>query len=180
MDEAELVRLAKNGDLEAFEKLIEQHAKYIYNVALRTVRDPHEAEDLSQEAILKIWKSLPKFRERSQFRTWIYRIVINLTYNRLPKLKKELAALDPDEAEWLTEESSSPEEVVEDNELNEKLHQAIDQLPESYRLLITLRHLNELSYAEIAEVTEQPLGTVKTGIYRARKLLSDTITKHEE
>lgn len=175
MQEKDLILQAKNGDVGAFEELVMQNAQYVYNLALRVTKDPHEAEDISQEVFIRVWKAIKNFRMESSFRTWLYRIVANQCYDRLPKLKQDLAALDPDEDIDLFAEDDLPEATLMSGELRQHLHAAIDQLPEGYRLLITLRHLQEMSYAEIAEVTGQPLGTVKTGIHRARRQLYDKI-----
>jgi RNA polymerase sigma-70 factor (ECF subfamily) len=179
MDEQRLLRQAQKGDTIAFEKLVEANAQYVYNLALRILRNPHEAEDLSQEAFVRVWKNLPNFRLEARFRTWLYRIVTNLCYDRVPKLKRELSALDPDENIQLVSERTTPEKHTLNIELRTLLHDAIDELPDSYRLLITLRHMLDLNYNEIAEATGQPLGTVKTGIFRARRLLRDAIEEYE-
>ena len=168
-NEQRLIRQAQAGSTAAFEKLAALHLPYVYNVALRTVANAAEAEDIAQETFVRVWKNLPKFRGDAQFQTWLYRIVTNLCYNRLPRLKKELAALDSDETLQFVAGSQSVEQAVISAELSPHLHAAIKQLPATYRLLISLRHLQGMSYAEIAATTELPLGTVKTGIFRARR-----------
>ena len=175
-----LISRAQKGDASAFEVLVNMHAQFVYNLALRVVKDPHEAEDLAQEAFLRAWQGLPRFRAQARFSTWLYRIVTNLCYNRLPRLRGELMAIDPAERSlYLPDERQEVEASLLSNELNTYLHQAIDELPSSYRLLITLRHLQGMSYNEIAETTGMPLGTVKTGIFRARKLLKNAIEDYE-
>ncbi len=147
------------------------HAQFVYNVALRTLNNQREAEDLTQEAFVRVWKALPKFRADAQFRTWLYRIVTNLCYSRLPRLKNDLNALDPDDEVHLPDGQQRVERQMLNRELQTQLIDAIKQLPESYRLLVTLRHVQGMSYAEIANATDMPLGTVKTGIFRARREL---------
>jgi len=180
-NEARLIQQAKAGDRAAFAQLVQAEQRFVYNLALRTLNNPQEAEDVAQETFLRAWQALPRFREAAKFQTWLYRIVTNLCYNRLPRLRRDLAALG-DEATV-----NIPDEVLADPAkrmvLAEKrgyLHQQIEQLPESYRLLITLRYQNELSYAEIAEVVGLPLGTVKTGIFRARAQLRAALRQFEE
>lgn len=180
MEEKQLIRLAKKGDQDAFEELMTVNAQYVYNLALRVVKDPQEAQDISQEAFIRVWKALPGFKGKSSFRTWLYRIVSNLCYDRLPKMRKEFDALDPDEEIDLVDDGDRPEKKALSGELRSELHHAIDALPESYRLLITLRHLQNMTYDEIAESTGQPLGTVKTGIFRARRLLYDKMVVYDE
>jgi RNA polymerase sigma-70 factor (ECF subfamily) len=174
-DEERLIGRAQQGDTAAFEVLMNRHAPYVYNLALRTVGDPQEAEDMAQETFIRAWRTLPQFRRQAQFTTWLYRIVVNLCYNRLPGLKGELAALDPAEAEHLSDERPRVEELVVTAEMQRLIHAALEALPESYRLLLTLRHLQEMSYAEIAETMQMPLGTVKTGIFRGRALLREAL-----
>jgi RNA polymerase sigma-70 factor (ECF subfamily) len=179
-NEQGLITRARQGDASAFEALVNMHAKLVYNLAFRVVNDPYEAEDLAQEAFLRAWRALPSFRGQARFSTWLYRIVTNLCYNRLPHLRRELMALEPGEGGfYLPDERQDIEMTLISDELNAYLHQAITELPESYRLLVTLRHLQEMSYNEIAEVTGMPLGTVKTGIFRARKLLRNALEAYE-
>ena len=178
-DEQVLIQQAQQGDTAAFGQLVNIHGQLVYNLALRTLNDAQEAEDVAQEAFVRAWQGLPRFRAEARFTTWLYRIVTNLCYNRLPRLKVELAALDPDEAVELPDERQRVEEAMLTDELKTRLYTAVDELPESYRLLIFLRHLQEMSYAEIAAVTKMPLGTVKTGIFRARRLLRETIEEDE-
>jgi RNA polymerase sigma-70 factor (ECF subfamily) len=83
-----LIARAQRGDASAFEALVNMHAKLVYNLAFRVVNDPHEAEDLAQEAFLRAWRALPRFRGQARFSIWLYRIVTNLCYNRLPHLRR--------------------------------------------------------------------------------------------
>ncbi|MBI9046641.1 MAG: sigma-70 family RNA polymerase sigma factor [Anaerolineaceae bacterium] len=180
MDEKEFVLLAKQGDHNAFESLVYLNANYVFNLAFRLTNNHQEAEDLSQEAFIRMWKALPNFRADSRFRTWLYRIVTNLCYDRLPKLRQELASIEFDDVIDLhIPTEGHPEKSLLSQEIQTELHKVIDHLPQSYRLLITLRHLQALSYNEISEVTGQPLGTVKAGISRARKLLRERMTQYE-
>ena len=174
-NERVLIHRAKQGDTGAFEQLVNQHSQFVYNLALRLLNDPQEAEDLTQEAFIRAWKALPRFREDARFTTWLYRIVTNLCYNRMPRLKTEFEAADPDEDVELPSGGPSIESSIMNAETKQYLHQAISALPENYKLLITLRHLQGLSYQEIADSTGLPLGTVKTGIFRARRQLKEVL-----
>ena len=180
VDERTLVLQAQQGNQEAFAQLVRQHADYVFNLAFRLMKNREEAEDLSQEAFVRVWKALPNYRMEARFSTWLYRIVSNLCYDRLPKLRVELAAIDIDE---VIEMQRAPERRTEERmmsrEMQADLHRVIDSLPQSYRLLIALRHLQGFSYEEIAEVTGQPLGTVKAGIHRGRKILKERIQAYE-
>lgn len=174
--ENDLIARLCRGDTEAFELLVEQQGPYIFNLALRLVNDPAEAEDISQEVFIRVWKSIRSFRGEAAFKTWLYRIVTNVCFNRLPQLKRQLAAMDPtDPALALPAPNPAVEQLVERQELAERLAAGLAALPEGYRYLLTLRHVQEMSYDEIAAVMEMPLGTVKTGIFRARRLLKATL-----
>ena len=179
MTEKRLIQQAKLGNKQAFETLVQTHAQQVYTLALRTLKNEQEAEDIAQETFVRAWRSLPRFRGASKFSTWLYRITTNLCYNRLPKLRQELNALDPDQQEEISDSRPTAEQALLTTERNERLQTALENLPDSYRLLITLRHIQGLSYDEIASVTKQPLGTVKTGIFRARRLMRLALEKEE-
>ena len=166
----ETIRRAQQGDTAAFEQLVNAHAPYVYNLALRTLKNAREAEDVTQEAFVRVWRSIGRFRADANFRTWLYRIVVNLCYNRLPKLKRELGAVEVEEIA-LVDDNIGVERRVLSAEMDAQMRSAIADLPDTQRLVITLRHQQGLSYDEIAAVTELPLGTVKTHIFRARKRL---------
>ena len=178
--EQELVRLAQGGDSAAFGQLIAEHQTFLFNLAYRALGDRQEAEDVTQEAFVRAWIALPRFRGQAQFRTWLYRIATNLCYNRLPKLRRDLAALgEADEAAVRDEPFADPARRVEAKEQRAFLHKEIEALPESYRVVIVLRYQRELSYEEIANVLDLPLGTVKTGLFRARAKLREALRRYE-
>lgn len=181
--EKDLVRRAQEGDNRAFGELVEAHQRFAYNVALRTVNNSQDAEDIVQEAFVRAWRYLDGFRVDSQFRTWLYRIVVNLCYTRLPRLRKELIRLDgPNGQEKIPNRSSlgDPEARMEDKQVLELLQQQIRNLPGRYQVLLLLRHHQGCSYAEIAKIMELPMGTVKTRIHRARKKLKKAVIQEQE
>jgi RNA polymerase sigma-70 factor (ECF subfamily) len=181
IDENRLVRRAQNGDQEAFNLLVLAHQRFVYNLAVRSVSDPHEAQDISQEAFLRAWMALPCFKARSRFRTWLYRIVVNLCYTRLPGLRRELDALPVEEESGIMDESRlNPSKAAELSEQRDYLHGQIENLPDSYRMMIVLRYQQGFSYEEIAEILGVPMGTVKTGIHRARKQLREALKIYQE
>jgi RNA polymerase sigma-70 factor, ECF subfamily len=179
-DERELIAHAQKGDTVAFAALVDLHAQFVYNLALRLLRDPLEAEDIAQEAFIRCWRSLPRFRGEARFSTWLYRIVTNLCLNRRPQMQRELTALTTVDAAELAASNATAERALLSRELRATLLAAIDDLPAHYQLLISLRHLQGMSYAEIAAVTELPLGTVKTGIFRARGRLRRALAAYVE
>lgn len=188
-EEAYLVLRARRGDAGAFETLMLAHQHYAYNLALRGLGDAQEAEDLTQEAFLRAWKSLPKFRGQARFATWLYRIVVNLCYQRLPKLRREMQALPADEllerdaqeggASFPVPQQADPARAAQLHETMRYLHSQIEALPESYRMIVLLRYVLELEYAEIAEVLDIPIGTVKTALHRSRARLQASLVEYE-
>ena len=182
-NEPALLQRAQKGDQDAFAALVDEHQHYIYNLALRVLKDEAEALDLTQETFVRAWTALPNFRGQSQFRTWLYRIVTNLCYNRLPNLRRSLTDLGDDVIAELPETDpafDNPARGLESRELRSHLHNAIENLDENYRLLISLRYQNELSYEEIATMLNLPLGTVKTGLFRAKEQLRHALETYRE
>lgn len=181
--ERSLIQRAQKGDQEAFAALVTEHQRYVFNLALRVLKNEEEALDLAQETFVRAWTALPNFRGQSQFRTWLYRIVTNLCYNRLPNLRRSLNELGEDviaEVPATATALDNPAHALESRELRSHLHQAIDHLDEHYRLLVSLRYQNELSYQEIATMLNLPLGTVKTGLFRAREQLRRALETYQE
>jgi RNA polymerase sigma-70 factor (ECF subfamily) len=179
--ETTLIQRAQKGDHDAFAALVDEHQRYVYNLALRVVKDENEALDLTQETFVRAWMALPNFKGQSQFRTWLYRIVTNLCYNRLPNLRRSLNDLGDDVMEDIPETNfDNPAREFESNETRQHLQEAISSLDSNYQLLITLRYQNELSYDEIASTLNLPLGTVKTGIFRAKEQLRKSLAHLEE
>ena len=171
-NEPALIQRAQKGDHDAFAALVNEHQRYVYNLAFRVVRDENEALDLTQETFARAWTALPNFRGQSQFRTWLYRITTNLCYNRLPGLRRSLNDLGDDAMGEIPETNwDTPAQKFETNEIKVYLQKAIDNLDTNYKLLITLRYQNELSYEEISSTLNLPLGTVKTGLFRAKEKL---------
>ncbi len=178
--EEELVRRSQAGDAKAFAMLVTEHQRFVYNLALRSLGDANEAEDVAQEAFVRAWQALPRFQGQAQFKTWLYRIVANLCFTRLPRLRRELAALSQEQVMDLPSDPlTDPAADMEATERRAFLHRQIEALPESYRLLVTLRFQQELSYEEIASIVSLPLGTVKVGIFRARQRLREAWREYE-
>jgi RNA polymerase sigma-70 factor (ECF subfamily) len=179
--EQTLIRRAQKGDQDAFAALVEEHQRYVYNLALRVLKDENEALDLTQETFVRAWTALANFRGQSRFRTWLYRITTNLCYNRLPNLRRSLTDLGEEVLEEIPETRvDNPVHEIESGEARAHLYRAIEKLDTHYKLLITLRYQNELSYEEIASTLNLPLGTVKTGIFRAKEQLRKSLAHLEE
>lgn len=174
-NEQQLIQQVQAGDTAAFTALAQMHAPFVYNLAMRTLHNAQEAEDIAQETFLRAWQSIGGFRAEAHLRTWLYRITINLCYNRLPRLKADLAALEPEDTTLRPQRARPVESSLLTAELRQQIYHAVDALPQTYRLLITLRHMDGYSYEEIAEMTQMPLGTIKTGLFRARRQLRQTL-----
>lgn len=173
MDEAtELIKRHLEGDPEAAQRLVQQHQDLVYRLACQMLGPGEEARDAAQEAFLHALQYLSRFRGECAFSTWLYRIALNTCAARSSQRRKRrdrevlLAGEDlpgPD--------GSSPLEVLERQERDQELHQAIAALPADYRSVVVLRYLQELSYEDVAQALGLPLGTVKIRLFRAKKLL---------
>lgn len=183
-DESRLIRKAQAGDAQAFGELVTAYQRFVYNLALRSMGDPQEAQDATQECFLRVWRALPQFRGECRFSTWLYRVAVNVCFNHRPRILRDLAAISVDASiesgQDFPVDEDNPSWAVESSEQRAFLHQAVERLPGQYRLLISLRYIQELSYEEIAEVLSMPLGTVKTGLHRAKNLLKTELLERLE
>ena len=177
-----LVDRVKAGDKHAFDLLVLKYQHKIIKLIMRYVRDPSEAMDVSQEAFLKAYRAIPKFRGDSAFYTWIYRIAINTAKNHLVAagrrpLKSAAEFSESEDFEWnlALQDADSPERLAMGEELRNVIERSIAELPDELRAAITLRELDGLSYEEIAHVMECPVGTVRSRIFRAREQLDKAI-----
>ncbi len=171
----ELVEIALKGEKSAFEALIIRYQNGIINYIYRMILDKEEAMDLTQEVFIKAYFSLSTYNPRYSFSTWIYKIASNLTIDYLRKKKRkdyntESLSQKSKEIE-IPDQSMSPVKNLDREMFYNKLEKALNMLPESLREFIILRDINELTYNEIAEIKNLPLGTVKNKIFRGREIL---------
>ncbi|MCH9679976.1 MAG: sigma-70 family RNA polymerase sigma factor [Deltaproteobacteria bacterium] len=168
MDEARLVGRAGRGDRIAFAELVRRHQGKVRALLLRLASDRSLADDLAQEVFLRAYRGLVGFEGRSSFGTWLYRISYNVYLNHRTR-SRSFAALPED----YDVRAAAPEDALSAPraDLRRDLEAAIEELPERYRAVIVLYYLQEVSYPEIAEILELPLGTVKTHLHRAKRLL---------
>jgi RNA polymerase sigma-70 factor (ECF subfamily) len=170
-DDASLVSLALAGQAEAFGTLIERYDRAVYNLCLRTLREPEEAKDASQEAFFKAFRALRTFRPGAKFSTWIFSIAYHACCDRLNARRRYSDAEIPDRAD----PAPGPDVQLERLDEASRLRAAIDALPEKYRTVITMYHLQGHQYEEIARVLGLPMGTVKTHLFRAKEQLRKMI-----
>jgi RNA polymerase sigma-70 factor (ECF subfamily) len=176
----QLVERAQRGDKRAFELLVLKYQRKLGRLLSRFVRDPAEVEDVTQEAFIKAYRALPGFRGDSAFYTWLYRIGINTAKNYLVALGRRApttTGFDNEEAEGFEDaeqlrDSNTPESELEGREIAATVNRAMDALPADLRTAITLREIEGLSYEEIANAMNCPVGTVRSRIFRAREAVA--------
>lgn len=176
--DSELVARVQAGDKAAFDLLVLKYQHRIVQVVNRFLKDPSESQDVAQEAFIKAYRALPEFRGESAFFTWLYRIAINTAKNYLALRGRrpaddDIALEDAEQMESAERlrDAETPEGVLLSEELAETVNLAIQELPEEWRTAITLRELEGMSYEEIAEVMQCPVGTVRSRIFRAREAI---------
>ncbi len=170
-DEPSLVAAALAGRPEAFGTLVERYDRAVYHLCLRTVRDADEARDCAQEAFFKAFRSLHTFKPGAKFSTWIFSIAYHACCDRLGRRKRYSSEELPERAD----PAPGPATVAERKDEARALRDAIDALPDKYRAVITLYHLQGRQYDEIADVLGLPMGTVKTHLFRAKELLRKSL-----
>ncbi len=178
----ELVRRVKKGDKQAFDLLFSRYQHKILNLVSRYLRDQQDVEDVTQEAFIKAFRALPRFRGESAFYTWLYRIAINTAKNHLVARSRRPPGVDVDidDAEFMDgtdvlRESESPEAVLSRDELLIVINATLSELPDDLRSAVTLREFDGLSYEQIAEIMDCPVGTVRSRIFRAREAIDQRI-----
>jgi RNA polymerase sigma-70 factor (ECF subfamily) len=180
--DAELVKRVQKGEKGAFDLLVLKYQHKIVNLVMRYVRDPDQALDISQEAFLKAYRALPRFRGESAFYTWLYRIAVNTAKNYLAAQRRrpmdvELDLQDPEQFDLHAKlkETDTPEGETLSGELHAMVEKAIAGLPDDLRTAIVLRELDGMSYEEIAQTMDCPVGTVRSRIFRARDAIGKKI-----
>lgn len=182
MDDQLLVERVQRGEKKAFDLLVLKYQQKVANIISRYIRDPHECLDVTQEAFIKAYRALGNFRGDSAFYTWLYRIAINTAKNHLVSQSRRPPGVDVDAetAEQIDtgerlKDRSSPESIALTEEIANTVKQAIDALPEELKTAITLRELEGMSYEEIAEAMDCPIGTVRSRIFRAREAIDSKL-----
>ena len=188
MDEAALIESAREGDLNAFNRLVLEYQNMAFNVAARMLGDDDAAADVTQIAFLSAYRSMDSFRGGS-FRAWVMRMVTNACYDELRRRKRRptisLEPVNEDDEEiesptWLADDSDSPEDALERAELENALQTCLHGLPEDFRAVVLMVDVEGLDYQEVSLATGKPLGTVKSRLARARLKMRDCLQQYRE
>jgi RNA polymerase sigma-70 factor (ECF subfamily) len=180
-----LIDRCLQGHVEAFGELVRRYQDRLYNALFRFLGNPEDARDVAQEAFLSAFRNLKKFRGRSQFFTWLYRIALNHALDLKRRAKTSRALPEAEDSAHPNEPpdrsvSASPDWHLQRREEDERLQQALAKLSSEYRLVLILRDMDELSYEEIAEVLDIPIGTVRSRLHRARLELRRLLEEMEK
>lgn len=187
MGNNELVELCKQHDQRAFAEIVKRHQRTVHGVLYRLAPDWSDTADLAQEVFVRMWRCMGQLQNPARFRSWLYRIVMNLFYDELRKRSRELPTSSLDEPQYdedpgdhpgrdTADKSAGPEDLCINAELQTVIHEAMQQLPPQFHEAIVLREINGLSYEEIAAATNVGIGTVKSRIARARAQVRDIIS----
>ncbi|MDD4915115.1 MAG: RNA polymerase sigma factor RpoE [Methylococcales bacterium] len=178
----DLVLRVQQGDKSAFDLLVLKYQHRIVHLVNRYVKDPSEAQDVAQDTFLKAYRALGDFRGESAFYTWLYRIAINTAKNYLLSRSRrhfdyEIDVQDAEQVENAAQlkDMDSPDNLLMNEQIVQVIKTAIDRLPEEMRIAITLRELEGMSYEEIAEAMDCPIGTVRSRIFRAREAIDEKL-----
>jgi RNA polymerase sigma-70 factor (ECF subfamily) len=178
-----LVERVQSGDQAAFGLLVDKYQRKLLRLVMRLVRDPAEAEDVTQEAFIKAYRALPNFRGESAFYTWLYRIGVNTAKNWLVSNGRRMPVVSDivnEESDGVDEggllrDDETPDRVMMSKQIAATVQAAMDALPEDLRAAITLREIEGLSYEEIAQIMDCPIGTVRSRIFRAREAIASRL-----
>lgn len=178
-DDADLVAASKTGDQDAFALLVQNHQRRVFNLVYRMLQNYEEASEVTQETFLAAWQGLSSFRGDAQFSTWLYRIAYNCSLKQLEQRKRDRAL----QASMQEEQINRDDETSTQLELQDRrdiVREHLSQLPAKYRAVLILRHLQEKTYEEMAEILTLPIGTIKTHLFRARSLLKERLEAFEQ
>ncbi len=177
-DDTQLVKASQQGSQDAFALLVQRHQRFVFNLSLRIVQDYEDASEVTQEAFLAAWQGLPSFRGEARFATWLYRIAYHCCLRQLERRKRGRDLQAVIEAEQILDEMDKEqrvEDILERRDLQTVVREQMEQLPANYRVVLILRHLQEMKYEEMAAVLSLPVGTIKTHLFRARHLLRERL-----
>ena len=177
-DETALVAASKRGDQDAFAQLVQQHQRRVFNLVFRMLQDYEETNEVTQEAFLAAWQGLPSFRGDARFSTWLYRIAYNCALKQLEQRKRDKALQAVVASEQIIAQANNTGQIDAELEAHTRLEivrEQLSHLPAKYRIVLVLRHLQDMTYEEMAEILTMPIGTIKTHLFRARNLLKERL-----
>ena len=177
-DDLLLVAASKNGDQEAFAQLVQRYQRLVFNLVYRMLQQYEEATEITQETFLAAWQGLPSFRGDARFPTWLYRIAYNCSLKQLEQRKRDRALQVALEAEKALENADDEQRENAELEARDReilVQEHLSHLPAKYRIVLILRHLQDMTYEEMAEILTMPIGTIKTHLFRARNLLKERL-----
>ena len=170
-----LVKRTLKGDKRSFESLVVRYQVPVYNTAYRMLQNKEEAQDIAQEAWLRSYRSLRTFKRNLKFRVWLFKITTNLCVDRLRSGTNRTVSTDEEDAPQIPDDKDAPDVELESKDIRMEVQRAINSLPEHYRSVVILRHLQDCAYEEIAEILDIPTGTVMGRLFRERKILQSTL-----
>jgi RNA polymerase sigma-70 factor, ECF subfamily len=177
-DDAQLVKASRQGDQDAFALLVQRHQRRVFNLVLHMLQEYEDASEVTQEAFLAAWQGLPSFRGEARFATWLYRIAYHCCLRQLERRKRERDLQAAIQAEQILDGMYKEKQVEDILELRDRqavVREQLEQLPARYRSVLILRHLQEMTYEEMAAVLSMPIGTIKTHLFRAGHLLKERL-----
>jgi RNA polymerase sigma-70 factor (ECF subfamily) len=178
-DDATLVIASKAGNQDAFALLVQRHQRRVFNLVYRMLQQYEEANEVTQETFLAAWQGLSSFRGDARFSTWLYRIAYNCALKQIEQRKRDTALQVAMQEEVIdTDERVGAELEIRDRQALVREH--ISTLPAKYRIVLVLRHLQDMTYEEMAEILTMPIGTIKTHLFRARNLLKERLETFDQ
>ena len=181
-DDTALVLASQAGDQDAFALLVQRHQRRVFNLVFRMLQQYEEANEVTQETFFAAWQGLAGFRGNALFSTWLYRIAYNCALKQIEQRKRDnalQAAIQAEQAE-LTDSDERVGTQLEIRDRQKFVREHLSTLPAKYRIVLILRHLQEMSYEEMAEILMLPIGTIKTHLFRARNLLKERLEAFEQ
>jgi len=187
-EDAMLIERAQAGDRTALNQLVRKYEQRAYQFAFRLTRNPEEASDMVAEAFVRVYNALPNFKGNSQFTTWLYRILTNCFLDHRKKeskrptvpLEQSISTDDGEMERQIEDPTGTPADRLERSERGRRVEAALDRLPEYQKAMILMYHADQLSYEEISEALDLPIGTVKSRLNRARLSLREILARDEE
>lgn len=178
-DDAALVTASQSGDQDAFAFLVQRHQRRVFNLVFRMLQEYDEANEVTQETFFAAWQGLPSFRGDARFSTWLHRIAYNCALKQIEQRKKDTALQVAIQAETVDSDERIGAEL-ETRDRQDFVREHISTLPAKYRVVLVLRHLQDMTYEEMAEILTMPIGTIKTHLFRARNLLKERLEAFDQ